>query len=159
MSPTFPSPPPSLNYLCFCCLFSATLYLELILFLSTSRGVSSARARCQCDIHSPSSNVVWACQRDIHSPISSVVCRARGCPRGTAPAVVKAERSAVNGNGCPTPVGGWVPLHSGSCRGLYRPSVGRGLRVYRVGGVSLAVFPTNPLPHSWCWVINECREV
>ena len=101
----------------------------------------------------------WACQRDIHSPISSVVCRARGCPRGTAPAVVKAERSAVNGNGCPTPVGGWVPLHSGSCRGLYRPSVGRGLRVYRVGGVSLAVFPTNPLPHSWCWVINECREV
>ena len=71
----------------------------------------------------------WACQRDIHSPISNVVF-----PRGTGPAVVKAERSAVNGNGCPTPVGGWVPPHSDSCRGLYRPSVGRGLRVYRVGG-------------------------
>ena len=133
-----PALPPSIIYV-FCCLFSATLYLELILFLSTSRGVSSARARSQCDIHSPSNNIVWACQRDIHSPINNVVCRARGCPRGTAPAVVKVERSAVNGNGCPTPEGGWVPLHSNSCRGLYRPSVGRGLRVYRVGGVPCSV--------------------
>ena len=57
----------------------------------------------------------WACQRDIHSPINNVVCRACGCSRGTAPAVVKAERSVVTGNGCPTPVGGWVLAPAGGC--------------------------------------------
>ncbi len=75
---------------------------------------------------------------------------------GRGPAVSKAvgPTGAGYGYGWPTPVGGWELLHSGSCRRLYRLSVERGLRVYRVGGVSLAVFPTNPLPHLWCWVVS-----
>ena len=66
----------------------------------------------------------WACQRVIHSPISNLVCWARGCLRGTAPAVVKAERSAVNGNGCPTPVSGGYPCIAAPAGGCTDPALG-----------------------------------
>ncbi len=83
---------------------------------------------------------MWACQRDIHSPISNVGCLVCGCPRAwSLPSLKSQGRRVLNMvMFASTPIGGWVLLHSGSCR-RYRPSVGRGLRVSHGGSVPCSV--------------------
>ncbi len=63
-----------------------------------------------------------------------------GYAGGRGPVVSKAAGPACAGYGWPMPISGWELPHSGSCRRLYRLSVGRGLRVYRVGECPLQYF-------------------